>query len=246
MSVPETTEALLDSLDSVKADIKSSIETKLGVADIGSDFTTYASEIDSIPTGGSSTIVQKEITVNGTYNAISDSADGYNPVIVNVPDTPYYFTSSAAVYFENHVVPNKSSISGFLAINGASHMKSYKSYAPNAHSTAIYQVWDASNIEEIECPYITSIGYVSFSISNRSDKECIRTFGSIGYPVTSIDSRAFAFNENKGTGWTCVLYVNAQTLADIPSAVKDTSPWGANFLSNIIYKNSTTGEVITA
>jgi len=34
--------------------------------------------------GGSSVIVSKSITQNGTYNASADSADGYNPVIVNV------------------------------------------------------------------------------------------------------------------------------------------------------------------
>ena len=34
--------------------------------------------------GGSSVIVSKSITANGTYNASADSADGYNPVIVNV------------------------------------------------------------------------------------------------------------------------------------------------------------------
>lgn len=34
--------------------------------------------------GGSSVIISKNITENGTYNASSDSADGYNPVVVNV------------------------------------------------------------------------------------------------------------------------------------------------------------------
>ena len=34
--------------------------------------------------GSSSVIVSKTITQNGTYNASADSADGYNPVIVNV------------------------------------------------------------------------------------------------------------------------------------------------------------------
>ena len=35
--------------------------------------------------GGSATIVSKTITTNGTYNASSDNADGYDPVTVNVP-----------------------------------------------------------------------------------------------------------------------------------------------------------------
>ena len=36
--------------------------------------------------GAEAVIVSKNITANGTYNASSDSADGYNPVTVNVPD----------------------------------------------------------------------------------------------------------------------------------------------------------------
>lgn len=35
--------------------------------------------------GGGGTIISKTITENGTYNALSDSADGYNPVIVSIP-----------------------------------------------------------------------------------------------------------------------------------------------------------------
>lgn len=34
--------------------------------------------------GGGGTIISKTITANGTYNASSDNADGYNPVIVSV------------------------------------------------------------------------------------------------------------------------------------------------------------------
>ena len=35
--------------------------------------------------GGSATLITKTITANGTYNASSDSADGYSSVTVNVP-----------------------------------------------------------------------------------------------------------------------------------------------------------------
>ena len=38
--------------------------------------------------GGGSTIVSKTIAANGTYYASSDSADGYNPVTVNVSAPP--------------------------------------------------------------------------------------------------------------------------------------------------------------
>lgn len=43
--------------------------------------------------GGGSTIVSKTITANGTYYASADSADGYNPVVVNVSTPPPSFTN---------------------------------------------------------------------------------------------------------------------------------------------------------
>ena len=48
-----------------------------------------------ISTGGG-TILPKTITANGTYNASADSADGYNPVTVNVPQPVVSSFSAAA------------------------------------------------------------------------------------------------------------------------------------------------------
>ena len=47
------------------------------------DVTNYASVDVAVPTG-SATLITKSITANGTYNASSDSADGYSSVTVNV------------------------------------------------------------------------------------------------------------------------------------------------------------------
>ena len=47
-----------------------------------------------ISTGGG-TIIPKTITENGTYNASADSADGFSPVTVNVPQ-PVVTTATAA------------------------------------------------------------------------------------------------------------------------------------------------------
>lgn len=54
----------------------------------------YLGEIP-ISTGGG-TIIPKTITENGTYNASADSADGYNPVTVNVPQPVVSSFSAAA------------------------------------------------------------------------------------------------------------------------------------------------------
>ena len=47
------------------------------------DVTNYATA-DVNVSGGSSTLITKTITANGTYNASSDNADGYSQVTVNV------------------------------------------------------------------------------------------------------------------------------------------------------------------
>lgn len=44
-----------------------------------------ATAISNLPAGG--TLIEKSITENGTYNASSDSANGYSKVVVNVPSS---------------------------------------------------------------------------------------------------------------------------------------------------------------
>ena len=68
--------------------------------------------------------------------------------------------------------------------------------------------------------------------------------GSIGIHVLSIGS-AYLFMNCKQTDLEITIYVDATTLADIPTDVTTNAPWGATN-ATIIYRNSTTGEVITA
>lgn len=60
-----------------------------------SAFNANMDTIDSAMSGGGGTILPKTITANGTYNASADSADGYSPVTVNVPQ-PVITTATAA------------------------------------------------------------------------------------------------------------------------------------------------------
>lgn len=60
----------------------------------------YNYELSTIGTGGGSgspTLVTKEITVNGTYTASNDSADGYSSVTVNVPSSGITPTGSISI-----------------------------------------------------------------------------------------------------------------------------------------------------
>lgn len=67
-------------------------------------------------------------------------------------------------------------------------------------------------------------------------------FGSIGHPVEELNG-TLGFRDTTAK-LTIEVYVDAETLADIPTTITDTAPWCATS-ATIIYRNSTTGEVIT-
>ena len=71
--------------------------------------------------------------------------------------------------------------------------------------------------------------------------ECV--FGGIGYAVTSLYFRTF-YGTTNNPDLVITVYVDASTLADIPTAVTGNLP-GSATNATIIYRNSTTGEVIT-
>lgn len=48
--------------------------------------------------GGGGTIIQKTFTQNGTYHAIADAVDGYDPVIVDVPIASKSITKNGIYY----------------------------------------------------------------------------------------------------------------------------------------------------
>ena len=71
----------------------------------------------------------------------------------------------------------------------------------------------------------------------------IAILGSIGNSVTMLSG--YTFNGCTQDFLTITIYVDAETLADISTDITTNAPWGATN-ATIIYRNSTTGEVITA
>ena len=117
-----------------------------------------------VSAGGGSVIVSKSITQNGTYNASSDSADGYNPVTVNVPPT----------LFRQLVDKSITSVTAQDLYGGT--------------SIGQYAFYNCSSLTSIEIPStVTSIGEEAFGwcISLTSI-----TFSS-GSQLSYINTRAF-------------------------------------------------------
>ena len=88
---------LVDStqLDTDLTSVANAIRTKGGTSASLTFPSDFVSAINAISGGGASTLITKSITANGTYNASSDSADGYSQVTVNVP------TGSGGLTFES-------------------------------------------------------------------------------------------------------------------------------------------------
>ncbi len=86
---------------------------------------------------------------------------------------------------------------------------------------------------------VTAYGHYTFR--NCTLLESVQ-LGSVGFPVTTIGSPYTFMGARQNPVVT--IYVDATTIADIPTDVTANAPWGATN-ATIIYRNSATGEVIT-
>lgn len=133
--------------------------------------------------------------------------------------------------------------------NSATELVSLKLTNWNPTSTSSLGLWSGSLTNFMRgCSKLTTLNLPRAQcLTKQFCRECTELksvqLGSIGYPVTSID--ALAFNGCSNEEITFTIYVDATTMDGIPAAVSGSSPFGA-VNATIIYKNSTTGEVITA
>lgn len=110
-------------LQGAKADLKTAIEGKGVTVSDATKLDGYADLVDAIQQGGGgSTLITKNISANGTYNASSDSADGYSQVNVAVP-------ASAVDTGTKNITENGNNqdVVGYAAVNVA---------VPNSYSAA--------------------------------------------------------------------------------------------------------------
>lgn len=133
--------------------------------------------------------------------------------------------------------------------NAATELVSLKLTNWNPTSNSNLGLWAGSLRNFIQlCSKLTTVTLPKAQyLTKHFCRECTALntvqLGSIGYPVTSIDALAFDGCSNEGL--TITIYVNANEILVIPRGVAGNSPFGA-VNATIIYRNSTTGEVITA
>ena len=212
------------------------VKTKLGLSSL--KWGEYESKLDEAMSGITPS-GSLQIAENGTYD-VTDKAEA----VVNVSQETYYMTKYGVWYPPNidielgdtnpyHQLRN--------LYNSADHLVS-------ARVVGITAIYGGSNPGPFSNSSIVTLELPSL----KEDKDYIAAYceklqtailGSVGVAVSSMYGWAFRGCTNPNLIIT--IYVDAATLADIPADVSNNSPFGA-VNATIIYKNSTTGEVITA
>lgn len=211
--------------------------------------------------GGSAVLIPRTVTANGTYDPADDSADGYSAVTVDVPvgETVYRAPNSGRAYTKNEIV-NANEGGGITAywVNlsalnqaayaNASDLETYELHIPTSTLLGIdnskqdaFRGCTALKRVLLDCRISSINGSNLFT--GCTALETIQ-IGAVGKPWTGAASRNDHFT-------TCtaltdiIIYVDASTLADVPENIRNNAPFGAANAA-VTYKNSTTGEVITA
>ena len=88
-------------------------------------------------------------------------------------------------------------------------------------------------------------GFSDFTFGNCTALQLIQ-LGSVGFPISQMVNEApfMPFAGCTDPELVIEIYCNYATLSELPTALTKGSPWGATN-ATIIYRNSTTGEVIT-
>lgn len=185
--------------------------------------TTYANEI----TGESDTTLS---------DAVRSLADGYSGAI--------YFTTTGLMYTANYESPAAAQT---IQLYECDNLETV--YAPNA--TTCGQYAGGRNCKALRSVHFPKCAvYPQYFIRQQGgsyNKLESVTVGSIGYPVTSLAQR-WRYGSHAQT-LTVTIYVNAETLADIPTgvstyAVGDNTYAPRGSVVNVVYRNSNTGNVI--
>ena len=180
-----------------------------------------------------------QITENGTYD-VTDKAEA----VVNVSQETYYMTKYGVFYPPNIDIE----INDFNVYAMPKNLYRYADHLVSARLAGVTNIQGGANGEPFSDSSIVTFELPSLQSNNtymaaRCEKLQTVILGSVGVAVSSMYGKAFAHCTNPNL--TITIYVDAATLADIPTDVSGASPFGA-VNATIIYKNSTTGEVITA
>lgn len=155
-----------------------------------------------------------------------------------------YYTRYGACYTPNMVIEPTD------GVYNASNLGSRYQYADYLETVEIPNIVLSSSVSNVfafctklrkaKTPKITNYGHYWFRNCKVMEEAQL---GSIGYPVTSMTTLVFSGDTQNNL--TITIYVDAATLSEIAKNVASNAPFGAT-QATIVYRNSTTGEIISA
>ena len=149
---------------------------------------------------------------------------------------------ASVMYVRNMVYPNETEV--FASFSQCEEMETFE--APNLTRTPDnYTFFNCAKLRSIKLPRVTSVP--NYLIRQQAVSSVIEEIqlGSIGYPFTTLANQ-WNYGNNRAE-CTITFYVNATTIAEAQTAITNWGQYGGQNTSNctIVFRNSTTGEVIT-
>lgn len=155
------------------------------------------------------------------------------------------WTSYGQLYVKNMVNPS----TAIPQLQGASQLETYS--ALNATTAVNSAIYNCRDLKSAEFPKLTSVAnqYLIRQQGTEYNKLESITIGSIGYPVTYLAGNVRWRYGCHAMELTVTCYVNATSIAEVPTAVSnyiigDNSFAPSGSIVTVIYRNSTTGEVL--
>ena len=149
----------LNTIESVKTDIKSAIENK-GVDMTGVSFPGYASKIGEITT--SFVTVPLNVSVNGTYTP-GEGVDGYSQVVVDVPISGW---DQKSITEKSYEIINLDNSASFVASYAFTYSNIKTVNLPYATTVGDYAFQSCSLLTQVSLPMCSSIGNFAFQLCN--------------------------------------------------------------------------------
>ena len=174
-----------------------------------------------------------------------------NIIMADAKGNELYYSSSGIAYSKKMELPKIWQGKNYL-YEGCTKLKELicnetSVIGGSSHNTIVNYFNKCRELEIARFPFLQGIGssFVELFFGNCTSLREAQ-FGSIGHPVSTFDNTNYEYKVFGGCiqrGLTITIYVDANTLSDVPDAVSHCAPWGATN-ATIIYRNSTTGEVI--